>query len=78
MLITEEHNNLSLAANCEDGDIKLVPDSQGKAGMVFVCINKRWGPIQNNYNYFEEENIRKTMCTQMGYTITYTDGKRCF
>lgn len=57
---------LYLAANCEDGDIKLVPDSRGREGVVLVCINRRWGPICDRY--YDEDPSIMTMCTQLGYT----------
>ena len=55
---------LSLLANCDDGDVRLLRTSGSeKEGTALVCINRRWGPICSNRN----EANGKTMCHQLGY-----------
>ena len=64
------HHYYIIAAQCEDGDVKLLQMEEGvgvaqaRMGIVLVCSNKRWGTICNSNT---QANLR-TVCWQLGYS----------
>ena len=60
---------ISLTANCDDGDVRLLLGSNETNGYVMVCHKNRWGPMCYHYRDYSEAtmNNAKTVCSQLGY-----------
>ena len=53
------------AAQCDDGDVRLVQGLSERGGRVEVCINRKWGTIcHSGWSTVDAA----TVCRQLGYS----------
>lgn len=53
------------AANCSNGDVRLVGGHDNHEGRVEVCYNRKWGMVcQKNWDYRDASVV----CYQLGYS----------
>ena len=56
-----------LAAQCKDGDIRIVEGEADLEGRVEVCLGQRWGTVSNGGWSTTDAQI---VCNQLGYSST--------
>ena len=56
------------AANCSDGEVRLVGGSMESEGRVELCFNKAWGTVCGGYYYSTwDVSNANVVCRQLGY-----------
>ena len=60
------HNNI-IAADCANGDIKLLGDGSNKHGALQVCFDQRWGTVSGDGWTAVDTQVA---CRQLGFNST--------